>query len=72
MLIQLTVNSYESTDDTPISCNDLQNAITSKHGSSAKPILFDISDDTDKTDVTVTNKLNQLIMLLETIASLIT
>ena len=62
----------ESTDDTPVSCNDLQDAIKSKHDSKAKLILFDISEDTDKKDVTVTDKFSRLIMLLEATASRLT
>ena len=62
----------QSNDDRPISCNDLQSAINSKHDNKAKPILFDIGADTDKNDMAVTDKLNNLRMLLETTASRLT
>jgi hypothetical protein len=47
------VHRSELGEDGPITCTDLQNAVKSK------PILFDIGDDTDTNETSVTEKLNK-------------
>ena len=47
----------------------IYNAQLTKNDSKTKPVLFDIGDDADKGAMTVTDKLNRLMMLLETFAS---
>ena len=59
-----------STDDMPISSDDLQKQIQSKHVVT-KPIVFDLSDN-DKKELTVSEKLNKIIEMLESTASQLT
>ena len=59
--------------DSPISSTDLQCSIKAKHVNiSSEPILFDIGNDTNNGEITVTDKLNELIMLCETTTSRLT
>ena len=62
----------KSADDRPMTCNELHSATKSKYDSRAKPILFDIGDDINQGEITVTDKLNKLIMILDTTASRLT